>query len=85
MTLQNSIFSITKISISMFIETIVCKQLKIKSIFALLGSTLTTTTYVISICEIIPEKKRVDRSGLVTTIKFLCARARNVYRLSSAL
>ena len=84
MTLQNSIFSITEISISMFIETIVYKQIKIKSLSAPLGSTLTTTTYVINIYAFIPEKKRVDQSGLVTTITFLCARV-NVYRLSSAL
>ena len=58
MTLQNSIFSITKISISMFIETIVYKQIKIKSFSVLLGSTLTTTTYVINICAFIPGKKR---------------------------
>ena len=45
MTLQNSIFPMTKISISMFIETIVYKQIKIKSISAPLGSTLTTTTF----------------------------------------
>ena len=79
MTLQNSIFSITKISISMFIETIVHKQIKIKSISAPLGPTLTTTTYVISICAFILEnKKRVDRSGLVTTITFLCVRAQRI-------
>ena len=59
----------------MFIETIVYKQIKIKFSFAPLGSTLTTTTYVINICVFIPEKKRVDRSGLVTTITFLCERA----------
>ena len=57
MTIQNSILTITKISISMFIETIVHKQIKIKSISAPLGSTLTTTTYVINICAFIPEKK----------------------------
>ena len=71
MTLQNSIFVITKILISMSIETIVYKQIKIKSISAPLGSTLTTTTYVINIYAFIPGIKPVDRSGLVTTIKFL--------------
>ena len=62
----------------MFIETIVYKQIKIKSTSAPLGSTLTTTTYVIKICAFIPEKKRVDRSGLVTTIAFFCARAQRM-------
>ena len=56
MTQQNSIFSITKISVSMFIEAIVHKQLKIKSISAPRGSALTTTTYVINICAFIPKK-----------------------------
>ena len=62
----------------MFIQTIVYKQIKIKSISAPLGSTLTTKTYVINICAFIPEKKRVDRSGLITTITFLCARAQRI-------
>ena len=78
MTLQNSIFSITKISTSMFIETIIYKQIKINSISAPLESTLATKTYVIKICALIPEKKGVDRSGLVTTIKFLCAHAQRI-------
>ena len=85
MTLQNSIFSITKISISMFNQTLVYKQIKMKSISAPLESISTTTTYVMKICAFIHEKKRVDQSGLVTTITFLRARARNVYHLSSAL
>ena len=59
MTLQNSIFSITINLISMFIETIVYKKIKMKSISAPLGSTLMTTTYVISICAFIPGKKNV--------------------------
>ena len=59
MTLQNSIFSISRISIWIFIEKIVYKQIKIKSISALLGSRLTTTTYVINICAFIPKKKNV--------------------------
>ena len=58
MTLQNSIFSITKISISMFIETIAYEQIKIQSISAPLGSTLTTTTYVINI-YVLPARKLV--------------------------
>ena len=62
----------------MFIETIVYKQIEIKSISAPLGSTLTTTTHVINFCAFIPEKKRVDRSGLVTTITFLCARVQRL-------
>ena len=60
----------------MFIETIVYKQIEIKSISAPLGSILTTTTYVMNICAFIPEKKRVDRSGLVTNNIFVCARAK---------
>ena len=75
MTLQNSIFFITKISISMFIETIFYEHIKIKSISAPLGSTLTLTTYVINICAFISETNCVGRSGLVTTIIFLCTRA----------
>ena len=81
MTLQNSIFSITKISISMFIETIVYKQIKIKSISAPLGSTLTTTTYVINICPFIPEKN-VYIKVVKSQQEHFCVRARNVYRLS---
>ena len=64
MTIQSSIFSITKISISMFIETVVSKQIKIKSISAPLGSTLTTITYVINICAFIPERKNRLSSAL---------------------
>ena len=56
MALQNYIFPVTKISISMFIETIFYKQIKMKSISAPLGSTLTTATYEINICAFIPEK-----------------------------
>ena len=62
----------------MFIETIVYKQIKIKYTSAPLGSTLTTTIYAINIRAFIPEKKRVDRSGLVTTITFLYARAQRI-------
>ena len=40
----------------MFIETIFYKQIKMKSISAPLGSTLTTATYEINICAFIPEK-----------------------------
>ena len=53
MALQNCIFFVTKISISMFIENIFYKKIKIIS--APLGS-ITTTTYVIKICAYIPEK-----------------------------
>ena len=64
----------------MFIETIFYKQIKIKSISASLGSTLTTTTYEINICAFIPEKKkkRLYQSGLVTTKTFLCAHAQRI-------
>ena len=63
----------------MFIETIVHKQIKIKSISTPLGSTLTTTTYVINVCVFILEKKkRLDRSCLVTAIKFVCVRAQRL-------
>ena len=75
MTLQNSMFFVTKTSISMFIKNIFYTQIKRKTTSAPLGSTLTTTNYVINICAYIPEKKHVDRSGSVTTITFLCARA----------
>ena len=57
MTLPNRIFFITKISISMFIENTFYKRIKIKTISTPLGSTLTTTTYVIKICAYISEKK----------------------------
>ena len=62
----------------MFIGTIVYKQIKIKSTSAPQGFTLTITTYVINICAFIPEKKRVDRSSLVTTITFLWARVQRL-------
>ena len=84
MTPQNSIFSITKISILMFIKTIVHKQIKIKSISAPLGSTLTTTTYSTNICAFILEKKTCRSNWFSHNITFLCAHSQ-LYRISSAL
>ena len=76
MRLQNSIFSITKISISMCIETIVYKEIKIISISAPLASILTTTTYVINICAFIPEKKTCRSKWFSHNNNiFVCARA----------
>ena len=78
-------FFVTKIPISTFIKNIFYKQIKIKTISAPLGSTLITTTHVINNCAYIPGKKRVNRSGLVTTITFLCARAVHISYKSRTL
>ena len=85
MTLQNRIFFVTKISILMFIGNIFYKQIKIKAISAPLGSILTTITYVINICAYFSEKKRVDRSSLITTITFLCVCALRISPKSRTL